>query len=369
MNTANSSMVAGDYMFFQPATYSITTSVALVNGCYYIGQPGVIISAGAAVDLFTMITGTNNNIYISGFTFDETNFQSPNAAVRLVGNTGPVGSGLNKVTIANCTFQNILGTTASVFVYQSDNVRIDNNTFQNVYQAAAIHNNDALSHQNISFSGNTVRGSQRMGVELQAGGSPLSPYNNLTINNNLFCDIPNNEAISIGFNVNNATGCQIAGNRFFGCISSIELALSNAVLYGNTFYNCPGCFLISTAENTLMFGNVMKGCVNSNIYAVDGGYPGTIASVQNVYIGANMVDGTIVNGNVGGTYGAVSTTSTAGFDGQSFALPDYVSVQNFTQLDALFQDAGPAGRIVPLNMRQLFMSVADQAYFNSSTFP
>jgi Right handed beta helix region len=357
--SVNSSMASGDFMQFTAGTYTLTSPLSLVNGCGYIGNPGAIISAGAAIDLFQIVSGTNSNIYISGLTFDETNFLSPDGVIYIVGNNGAAGSGATYITVSNCTFQNVGGTANCILCYQSDYIRFDNNTFINCYQGYSVHNNDTSNaHGNISISGNTFRGMNRMGIEVQTTNLP---YNHLHVNNNVLYDIQNEEAISLVETSRSAVDVVCSNNVIWGCASGIEMGNSNMIVSGNMFTNCAGCLLISSAPNSVISGNVFRNCNAGGIYAQDGGY------AENQYIGYNAINGSVVFANSSGTYGNV-VTNTSGFVGSSFTIPDYIA-QTMPQLDALFASGQAAGTITPQYMRNLFAALANPAYLNSSTYP
>ena len=359
--TVNSSMASGDFMQFTAGTYSISSVLNLVNGCSYIGNPGAILSTTAAVDIFDIVTGTNNNIYISGLTFDETNHLSPNAAIFISGNNGAVGSGVNNITISNCTFQNIGGTTNSILGYQMDYCRIDNNLFSNCYQGVSLINNDASNtHGYISVSGNTFRAMARMGIETQ-GNSGTAIFH-LHVNNNTFYDIQNEESISMVEGFNTGVDIQCCNNAFWSCASAIEMSNANATMAGNIFTNCNNCFLLADNPSSMVYGNIMRGCNNSNIFGQDGG-----GWAGSQYIGYNMINGAVVFGNSSGTYGTAAPATT-GFSGTAFTIPDYVP-QTLAQLDALFANNQPQGTITPQYVRNLFAALANPAYLNSSTYP
>jgi len=330
--TVNSSMASGDTMLFTAGTYTVGTALNLTNGCFYLGNPGAILHASSTNDLFDMTTGTNNNIQISGLQFDGGNGAS-NAGIFIVGNNGTNTPG--NISITNCTFTNFSGTVSGIFVFQMDNIRIDNNTFSNVYQAMSIHNNDSIGHGNFSLCGNIMKGVARFGIECQGtGGTGNGPINNLNVCNNVGVDI--NLMLSLVDNSNTSTGVNIIGNQCWGG-NGIETANSNTLIVGNVFTNGAEGLLISHGPNTIIYGNVFRNVAAP--FAEDGGWLAT------QWVGVNMING-------------VATSGWSGHPNDVTITPPNFAVQTQAQVLAALVDTGTAGRITPAVMRSIIQSTA-----------
>lgn len=330
--TVNALMVSGDQMLFAPGTYSITTAIELVSGTSYVGLPGAILKTTSSSDIFTMTTGSSNNIYISGLTFDGTG-GAPDALIWMVD-----ANGTGNITVENCIFQNTgQNSTPSIYGFQSDNLRFDNNIGYDIYQLVTLHNAAAsTAHSNISISGNKVYYASRFAIEVQAGvGSPGAAYNNLNVNNNYIVDAQG-LAISLVDNSNSSTGVVISGNQIIGGEGTIETANANTQIYGNTITAAIGGLLISHGPNTTIWGNNFRNVTTP--LGQDGGYLAT------QWVGTNLVNGAIVTG-------------WSGHPNDGTITPPNFTPQTISQILSDLADTGPDGRVSTQVMRNVIQSI------------
>jgi hypothetical protein len=206
---------AGDTLWFQPGTYSITTTVVPKSGQLYCG-PGAVMSGAGNFDLWKLNNAASANMKFDGLTFD-------GGRLNLTGTTGTSGSADN-ITVANCTFQNqtVASSTAintgalwavglknsnvinnqftsvgtgvgGITMYEPNNVNIRYNRFTNCYQGIRFtfeNVGTSIAGNNLDVSFNSGTGLVRMALELWSSvGSNVPPTlvtNNMTVTNNWF---------------------------------------------------------------------------------------------------------------------------------------------------------------------------------------
>lgn len=183
-----------------------------------------------------------------------------------------VGSGTHDFKIINCALSNIV----QVYGYPRDNVTVDNNTFDNVWEPVHF---AASQGKNMSVSGNVITNANREGIELQVTVDGLKVNNNWVGNWVAAAKGGGHMGLSIatGFGGN----IDISGNTILQTGPGADLNV--------------GCAIESFGHNINISNNY---CYGWNCLILNGSEPGGLNSTNNTVVGGHLTD----YDSVGGAY-------------------------------------------------------------------
>ncbi len=192
---------AGDTIVFPAGTYKVSSTIYIPSNRTVQGQSGATLTGPGGMFLMILPYDSASNIKIDGMVFDS-------GGISTNGNSVPAYN----IQISDCTFQNILTTSANwtthdaIFVpggmssstiannrffnileggltdyvdrtangiqaWRLNNVAITDNTFDTVNQGISFQFDGTVSNSNVAVLRNTFARVHRMGIETQGSGT------------------------------------------------------------------------------------------------------------------------------------------------------------------------------------------------------
>lgn len=306
INAAIASSHPGDTISFKAGTYSLSNRLSLPGNRIYQGN-GVATINGPSASTSTFLLDGVTGATVTGFTFTGSDIQLNNCAVNIennkfnnIGGDGLYATGVYSSHINNNSFSNVSST--GMMLYPGNNNTFDGNVFSNVFEP--IH---AMSGSYNDYSGNTITGASRNGIELQGSETNLTidynyigqwnPSGNMQSDGNcahmaISCATggsgPSNsnkgENITIAHNtllLNGRNGQTEATSSW--ALTAIEIMGDKNILITDNYANC-GLFIMNgTSNNSLTSSGNTILCVQRWGYDATPWSDTPVSGTDNVY--------------------------------------------------------------------------------------
>lgn len=214
------------------------------------------------------------------------------------------------VTVKDNTVRNAFGMGISGINFDDDpssDVKIQNNTIENVTNGGIVINGGVL--RNALISGNQIVNTHCYGNQFQgeSGGAENSAINvhgfrNLSITDNIITDCINSSSfdfdgsLSVGTKVEKGTGLICRGNKVTRSGGAAFFVIEDAIIEGNSFT------MADSNEGKQLFGisGSSNVSIQNNVFNVSKGkaksfYPIYITDTRNVKSGKISIEGNIIN--------------------------------------------------------------------------
>ena len=286
LQTTINKAVAGTIIQLARGTYTLNSPIEMRSGVSIHGLSGAIVSfnGNGNYNAFHVARGVSD-LSIWGVTFDGrstgTEGSSPNIKGAIFIDHG------GSINVVGNTFQNIFNCSG-LFMYDSDNVYVQNNSFNNVVQGISTQYDDGLkTHHTYWVSDNKLNSFHRMGIEIFAGWCQDFHVDRNTLT-------WSSRAIGLSIVTGGGQSVQdtstangtIMGNTENGAAGSgawgLELGVPNFNVEGNTMTNLGTPFCISSSPKSVIFNNHVSNA--TAIFSRDGGYE------SNFWVGSNTLN-------------------------------------------------------------------------------